>query len=88
MSPRTGQVGGERAPLPRMWPSPRPEPLWGVCLCHLRARAAVPLCGAPSVGACRVPWGGGGGLPLSLHSPLPAAGGLWLGWPVGGNLFF
>ena len=22
-------VGGERAPLPRMRPSPRPEPLWG-----------------------------------------------------------
>ena len=36
-------VGGEKAPLPRMRPSPRPEPLWGVCLCHLSARAAVPL---------------------------------------------
>ena len=52
MSPRS--VGGERAPLPRMRPSPRPEPLWGVCLCHLRAGS---------------PLGGGGGLPWSLHSP-------------------
>ena len=27
-----------------------------------------------------LPWGRG--LPLSLHSPPPAAGGWWLGWPV------
>ena len=26
--------------------------------------------------------GGGGVLPLSLHSPPPAAGGWWVGWPV------
>ena len=38
--------------------------------------------GAPSVGACRVSLGGGGGLPVSLHSPPPAAGGWWVGWPV------
>ena len=75
-------VGGERAPLPRMQPSPRPEPHWGGgCLCHLSARAAVPLRWARQAWALagsRL----GGGLPLLLHSPHPAAGGWWVGWPV------
>ena len=46
------------------------------CLCG----RAVAL-GTPSVGACRVS-PGGRGLPLLLHSPHPAAGGWWVGWPV------
>ena len=73
-------VGGERAPLPCMRPSPRPEPLWGVCLYHLSARATMPLRWARQAWALAGSrlGGGGGGLPLSLHSPHPAAGGWWV----------
>ena len=72
-------VGGKRAPLPRMRPSPRPEPLLGggvfMKIQCPRGRA-VPL-GASSAGACRdVP---GGDLLVSLHPPHPAVGGRWVG---------
>ena len=76
------KVGGERAPLPRMQPSPRPEPLWGgVVMPPQCPRGRAVVLGAPSMGACRVS-PGGGGLPLSLRSPHPAAGGWWVGRPV------
>ena len=74
MSPRTGRwvERGLLSPAcgPRLGHS-----LSGVCVYVTSVRAAVPLRGAPSMGACRVSRGGGGDLPLSLHSPPPAAGG-------------
>ena len=71
-------VGGERAPLPPMRPSPRPEPLWGGCLCHLRARAAVQLRGA------RQAWAlagspAGEGSPFVASFPSPRCWGLVVG---------
>ena len=65
-------VGGERAPLPRMRSSPRPQPLWCVCLCHLSARAAMLLRWARQAWAFAGsrPWGGGGPSVASFPSPL------------------
>ena len=74
-------VGGERAPLPRMRPSPRPEPLWrgGVYVTSVPAR---PCRCAGRAKRGRLPGLTWGGLPLSLHSPHPAAWGWWVGWLV------
>ena len=35
--------GWKEGSSPRTRPSPRPEPLWKVCLCHFRAHGAVPF---------------------------------------------
>ena len=64
-------VGGERAPLPRMRPSPRPQPLWGgggVMSPPCPRGRAIAL-GTPSVGTCRVSLGGESPFVASFPSP-------------------
>ena len=69
-------VGGERAPLSRMWPSPRPEPLWGGGVYVTSVPARPCRCAGCAKRGC-LP-----GLAVSLHSPHPSAGGWWVGWLV------
>ena len=72
-------VGGERAPLPRMWPSPRPKPLWGVCLYHLSARAAMPLHWARQAWALAGSRLGGASLCRFIPLTPPLGAGGWAG---------